>query len=131
MFSLAWLAFPAVGLAAASPSASRVALVALAAATFAAIYLRTLWRTAPATARDIAPATVALGAIATALTLADRPSWALLFVLVATMAGLTLAQREAMVAIVTCALVGGLDRRRSGATTAMRSSWALRRSASA
>ena len=85
-----------------------MALVAAAAAAFAAIYLRTLWRTTPATTREIAPATVALLAIASVLTLADRASWSLLFVLVATMAGLTLTQREAMVAIVASALLGSL-----------------------
>ena len=105
MFSLVWLAFPGAGLVASGPSPMRVLAVAAAAAAFAAIYLRTLWSATPATGRSIAPATIVLAAIASALTLGDRPSWSLLFVLVATMTGLTLPERIAPFFIAGCALL--------------------------
>jgi two-component system, NarL family, sensor histidine kinase DesK len=103
LFSLVWLAFPIGDLATASPSPLRVVLVAAGAAAFAAIYLRALWSPLGATTHSIAPPGLALAAIATALTLADRPSWSLLFVLIGTMTSLTLPERSAPAPLVGCA----------------------------
>jgi two-component system sensor histidine kinase DesK len=105
VFSLVWLGFPIAGLATSSPSPLRVALVAVGAASFAAIYLRALWNPFTATTRSIAPPGVALAAIAAALTLADRPSWSLLFVLIGTMTSLTLPERRAPGPLIACALL--------------------------
>ena len=103
VFSLVWLAFPIAGLATSSPSPLRVALVAGGASAFAAIYLRALWDPFRASARGIAPPGIALAALATALTLADRPSWSLLFVLIGTMTSLTLPERRAPGPLIGCA----------------------------
>ena len=99
VFSLTWLAFPAADLATSSPSPARVALVAAAVAGFAALYMRRSGARSRGGRRGRFAALAALAAGASALTLADRTSWSLLFVLVATVAGLALAQREAMLAI--------------------------------
>ena len=90
------------------PSLLRVALVACAVAVFVLLYLRTLWNTEPTTARRIAPAMIALAAIASALTVADDASWSLLFVLLATMAGLTLPERVAPFPIAGCAVLAAI-----------------------
>ncbi|HEY3612364.1 MAG TPA: sensor histidine kinase [Gaiellales bacterium] len=108
LFSLIWLAFPAVDLATSGPSLGRAALVVAGAAAFAALYLRTLWRGVDESTRIVAPPAVALAVLAAALTLGDRASWALLFVLIATMTSLTLSPRLAPGAIAVCAALAGV-----------------------
>ncbi len=103
VFSLVWLAFPIADLATSSPSPIRIALVAAGAAAFAAVYLRALWNPFASTTRSIAPPGIALAAIAAALSIADRPSWLLLFVLIGTMTSLTLPERRAPGPLIACA----------------------------
>ena len=101
------LAVPAmVALMADEPAAWRVALVAAAVVAFMALFFhgvrgRGVPRPVPVVVRDY----LAMLAIATALTIADRPDWSLLFYYVVALGGLRLPRPWNIVAVVVTAAV--------------------------
>jgi two-component system sensor histidine kinase DesK len=104
--SFLWLLFPVLDLAGSHPAPLRVLWVAAAALTFVAVYNR-MPRERPAVVRTlaVAPSLAALTLIATVLTLADRSSWALLFVFTAISGAMRLNHRDAALWIFGCTLV--------------------------
>jgi two-component system, NarL family, sensor histidine kinase DesK len=97
-----------VGLVGDEPSAARVAVVALALVAFMALFFNAI------RGREIAkpPAVVALAvvidlAIATALTIADRSDWSLLFYYIVALAGIRLVRPWNIVAVFATAAIAG------------------------
>jgi two-component system sensor histidine kinase DesK len=101
--SFLWLLFPVLDLAGSHPSPLRVAWVAVAALAFVAVYNR-MPRERPAAVRSraVLPALGGLTLLASVLTLADRPSWALLFVFTAISGAMRLTHRDAVLWILGC-----------------------------
>lgn len=101
--SFLWLAFPILDLAGAHPSPLRAACVAVGALAFVVVYNR-IPRGRPASEPtvDAAPSLALLAAIAMTLTLADRPSWSLLFVFAAISGAMRLGRRDAAAWIGVC-----------------------------
>jgi two-component system sensor histidine kinase DesK len=104
--SFLWLLFPVLDLAGSHPAPLRAVWVAVAALSFIAVYNR-MPRERPAVVRTLAtaPSLAALTLIATVLTLADRPSWALLFVFTAISGAMRLTHRDAALWILCCTLL--------------------------
>jgi two-component system sensor histidine kinase DesK len=101
-----WLLFPVLDLAGSHPTPARVAWVAVAVLAFLAVY-NTFPRQQPPVrrARTMAPALAVLALITALLTLADRPSWALLFIFTGISGAMRLPRREAVLWIFFCTVL--------------------------
>lgn len=101
--SLLWLLFPVLDLAGSHPAPLRAVLVAVAALSFVVVYNVFPRQPAPLRqTRALALPLIALALIATGLTLADRSSWALLFVFTAISGAMRLPRRHAAAWIFVC-----------------------------
>lgn len=103
--SFLWLLFPLLDLAGSHPAPLRAVCVVLAALAFVAVYNPIPRKRPPTRTRAVAPALAALTLIATVLTLADRPSWALLFVFTGIAGAMRLPGRDAALWIVACTVL--------------------------
>jgi two-component system sensor histidine kinase DesK len=108
VFSLGWLAYPVSDLASDEPSIGHVALGGAGLAAFVAIYLAVLTRGLKLRWPGAHAAIVGLAAIAALLTVAERHTWAMLFVFVAAAAGLRLPPRHASIAIGSSTALAGV-----------------------
>jgi two-component system sensor histidine kinase DesK len=104
--SFLWLAFPVLDLAQSHPHPLRAAVVGGALLAYLAAY-NSMPRQPPelVPARSSAPVLALLGLITTALTLADRASWSLLFVFTAISGAMRLPRRAAVLWILVCTLL--------------------------
>jgi two-component system sensor histidine kinase DesK len=107
--SLLWLLFPLADLAGSRPGALRALAVLACAAAFVALY-NTLPRVLAPAERDwgVVARLLALMGIAVGLTLADRGSWAILFIFAAIAGAMRLAQRDGALWILLCTAVTAL-----------------------
>lgn len=96
--SFLWLAFPVLDLAASDPHPLRAVAVGVGVLAFVLVYNRMpRERSMVMQTRAAAPLLAALVLITTALTLADRPSWSLLFIFTAISGAMRLPQQRAAV----------------------------------
>jgi two-component system sensor histidine kinase DesK len=101
--SMLWLLFPLLDLAGAHPGPVRAAVALAAAALFVAIYNWLPRERRPARlAPRVALSLVALTTIATVLTVAERQSWALLFVFTAIAGVMRLSRRDGALWVIFC-----------------------------
>jgi len=107
--SFLWLLYPVLDLAGSHPTALRAVVVAVAVLVFVVVYNGLSRRPAQVHRTLVVGASLAvLTLIATALTLADRSSWALLFVFTAIAGAMRLPRRDAVVWIFFCTLLTAL-----------------------
>jgi two-component system sensor histidine kinase DesK len=107
--SFLWLLYPILDLAGSHPTALRAVVVAVAVLVFVVVYNGLPRRPAQVHRTLVVGASLAvLTLIATALTLADRSSWALLFVFTAIAGAMRLPRRDAVVWIFCCTLLTAL-----------------------
>jgi two-component system sensor histidine kinase DesK len=101
--SFLWLLFPVFDLAGSHPSPLRAGCAAVAVVAFVALYNR-IPRLGQLleTTKDVAPTLAVLATIAMALTLADRPSWSILFIFAAIAGAMRLQRRDAALWIFLC-----------------------------
>jgi two-component system sensor histidine kinase DesK len=101
--SMLWLLFPLLDLAGSHPGPARAALALVPAAVFVAIYNWLPRERRPARlAPRVALSLVALTTIATVLTVAERQSWALLFVFTAIAGVMRLSRRDGALWVIFC-----------------------------
>jgi len=101
--SLLWLAFPVADLLGSHPGAARAAGVLAAVAAFGALYnLLPRNREDPEIDRRVTLSLSALVLIAGSLTVADRASWAVLFIFAAIAGAMRLSRRDGALWIVFC-----------------------------
>jgi two-component system, NarL family, sensor histidine kinase DesK len=106
---LGWFAVPLSDLLSSHPHPLRAALAIAGAALFAALYLSSAMRRGALARRTGMLGLGGLALIAIVLTLADRPSWAMLFVFTAVACGVRLPPREGAMAVLACSgLAAGL-----------------------
>lgn len=129
--SLVWLAFPLADLFFSDPPSGHVALGLAGTIAFIALFLLPGRRSLGEVSERAQIAVLAgQAAIAAVLTLADRPSWAILFIFTAAGAGLRLRAPLAQAGIGLCSLLAvGLSF--AAGAYARRSRWGRPRSASA
>ncbi len=110
LLSMGWLALPLSDLFGSHPSPLRVVLALAPFAGFLVLYVGYALRADELGPRVRAATLLGLVALATLLTLADRSSWALLFVFAAAAAGVRLPARQGAAAVLVCtALCAGVS----------------------
>jgi two-component system sensor histidine kinase DesK len=104
--SFLWLLFPVFDLAGSHPSPLRAGCVAVGVVAFVLLYNR-IPRERPSfeATRVVAPTLAVLATIAIALTLADRPSWSILFIFTAISGAMRLGRRDAALWILLCTVL--------------------------
>jgi two-component system sensor histidine kinase DesK len=101
-----WLVFPVLDLAGSHPHPLRAVAVGVAVLAYVAVYNRLpRWRRPLVPTRKVAPPLAVLALITTVLTLADRPSWSLLFVFTAISGAMGLPRRAAVRWVLFCTLL--------------------------
>jgi two-component system sensor histidine kinase DesK len=109
-----WLLIPVVDMFQSDPPAAHVVLGLGGLAAFTWLYLARAMRW-PCSDRDAIITVVAMGAIATVLTLFERPTWALLFVYTAAAGGLRLPLRLNAASVAVCTVLCGVTLPLAGA----------------